>query len=204
MIELFKNFALTEKSVRLLKQDNQYTFDVDVKLTKPQIKKISQNLFKAEVLSVNTHRPPRKQGYKPSTKRAIIKVKKIDELFPFPFAYEISTPKQKVKETENPSTSPSADKISTTNTRPSANEISTPKQKVKKTENPSTSPSADEINTTEQKVKETENPSTWLFEYEKKQGSTTNRKIRRIKEELKKAKQKAKMKKKKGFGRPNP
>jgi large subunit ribosomal protein L23 len=83
MIELFKNFVLTEKSVRLMEKYDQYTFDVDVKLTKPQIKKLSQDMFKVEVLSVNTHRPPRRkrrlgmsQGYKPSIKRVIIKVKK--------------------------------------------------------------------------------------------------------------------------------
>ena len=87
MIELFKNFVQTEKSVRLAEKYDQYTFDVDVKLTKPQIKKISQDIFSVEVLSVNTHRRPRKkrrlglsQGYKPSRKRVIIKVKKTEEL----------------------------------------------------------------------------------------------------------------------------
>ena len=86
MIELFKNFVLTEKSVRLMDKYDQYTFDVDVKLTKPQIKKLSQDMFKVDVLSVNTHRPPRKkrrlgisQGYKPCRKRVIIKVKKTDK-----------------------------------------------------------------------------------------------------------------------------
>jgi large subunit ribosomal protein L23 len=87
MIQLFKNLVLTEKSVRLIMKYNQYTFDVDVKLTKPQIKKISQNVFKGEVLSVNTHRPPRKkrrlglsQGYKPSKKRVIIKFKNVERI----------------------------------------------------------------------------------------------------------------------------
>jgi large subunit ribosomal protein L23 len=86
MIELFKNFVLTEKSVRLMEKYDQYTFDVDVKLTKPQIKKLSQDIFKVEVLSVNTHRPPRKkrrlgisQGYKPSRKRVILKVRKTNK-----------------------------------------------------------------------------------------------------------------------------
>lgn len=86
MIELFKKLVRTEKSVRLTEKYNQYTFDVDVKLTKPQIKKLSEEFFNVEVLSVNTHRRPRKkrrlgmsQGYKPSRKRVIIKVKKTDE-----------------------------------------------------------------------------------------------------------------------------
>jgi len=39
MIELVKYPVLTEKSVRLM-DSNQYTFDVDFRLTKPQIKKL--------------------------------------------------------------------------------------------------------------------------------------------------------------------
>jgi large subunit ribosomal protein L23 len=88
MIELFKNYVLTEKSCRLVDKYNQYTFDVDVKLTKPQIKKLTQDLFKVEVLSVNTHLRPRKkkrlgmsQGYKPALKRVIIKLKKTENPF---------------------------------------------------------------------------------------------------------------------------
>nr|YP_010732103.1 ribosomal protein L23 [Massjukichlorella minus]WDY13017.1 ribosomal protein L23 [Massjukichlorella minus] len=81
MIELVKHPILTEKSVRLI-EANQYTFDVDLKLTKPQIKKLIKDIFQVDVLSVNTHRPPRKQkrlgmnqGYKASNKRVIITIK---------------------------------------------------------------------------------------------------------------------------------
>ncbi len=45
IIELVKYPVLTEKSVRLL-DVNQYTFDIDVKLTKPQIKNLIQETFK--------------------------------------------------------------------------------------------------------------------------------------------------------------
>ena len=62
---------------------NQYTFDVDLKLTKPQIKTLVEQLFQVEVIGVNTHRPPRKnrrmgytQGKKASYKRVIISVKR--------------------------------------------------------------------------------------------------------------------------------
>ena len=82
MIELVKHPVFTEKSVRLI-ADNQYTFDVDVALTKPEIKRVIGQIFKVDVVSVNTHRPPRKKrrlgittGFKSSKKRVIITIKK--------------------------------------------------------------------------------------------------------------------------------
>ncbi len=81
MIELLKYPVLTEKSVRLM-DSNQYTFDVDLRLNKGQIKKLIEELFQITVVAVNTHRPPRKkkrlgyaQGYKNTYKRVIITVK---------------------------------------------------------------------------------------------------------------------------------
>ena len=77
MIELVKCPVVTEKSVRLLEK-NQYTFDVDLKLTKPQIKQLIEELFQVKVMAVNTHRPPKKKrgrGYTAARKRAIITVK---------------------------------------------------------------------------------------------------------------------------------
>ncbi len=87
MIQLLKKYILTEKSCRLM-ESNQYTFDVDVKLTKTEIKKIIKEMFQVDVLSVNTHRPPRKKkgfgmskGYKSSIKRVIVKIKSNEPLF---------------------------------------------------------------------------------------------------------------------------
>ena len=60
MIDLVKYPVLTEKSVRLI-ENNQYTFDVDLRLSKPQIKQLFEELFKVNVIGVNTHRPPRKK-----------------------------------------------------------------------------------------------------------------------------------------------
>ena len=78
MIDAVKYPILTEKSMRLI-DSNQYTFDMDDRLTKTQIKQIIQELFKVSVVAVNTHRPPRKkrrvgtrQGFKSSYKRVII------------------------------------------------------------------------------------------------------------------------------------
>ncbi len=66
----------TEKATRLI-ENNQFTFDVDVRLTKPQIKKIIEDFFNVKVLALNTHRPPRKfkrLGSSPSFKRVILTV----------------------------------------------------------------------------------------------------------------------------------
>ena len=81
MIDLLKYPILTEKSVRLMDY-NQYTFDMDIRLTKTQIKEVIKEAFNVSVVAVNTHRPPRKkrrvgarQGYKSAYKRVIITLK---------------------------------------------------------------------------------------------------------------------------------
>ena len=81
MIDAVKYPILTEKSLRLV-DSNQYTFDMDDRLTKTQIKQLVQEIFKVSVVAVNTHRPPRKkrrvgarQGFKTAYKRVIITVK---------------------------------------------------------------------------------------------------------------------------------
>ena len=82
MIDLVKYPVLTEKTAVILSNNRQYTFDVDKSLTKTQIKKLFENLFEVDVISVNTHIPPRRtvrvglaRGYRPSYKRAIITLK---------------------------------------------------------------------------------------------------------------------------------
>lgn len=81
IIDLVKYPVLTEKSVQLM-QNAQYTFDVDLKLNKLQIKKLIQELFQVDVLAVNTHRPPRKKkilgtskGHSSRYKRVIVTLK---------------------------------------------------------------------------------------------------------------------------------
>jgi len=72
LINLVKNVVLTEKSVRLI-ENNQYTFDVESKLTKPQIKKIIECFFDVKISSVNTHIIPQKK--RKGIKRVIITLK---------------------------------------------------------------------------------------------------------------------------------
>ena len=81
MIPLF-----TEKSARIL-ENNQYTFDVDPSLSKPEIRHIIEESFQVKVLSINTHRPPRKnrrlgqyQGYSTQVKRVIFTLRPEDSI----------------------------------------------------------------------------------------------------------------------------
>jgi len=87
MIDLVKYPVITEKTYLSLYKNRQYTFDIDKRLTKTQIKKLFSNLFKVTVIAVNTHIPPRKQirvgvaqGFRPTYKRAIITLKQGDSI----------------------------------------------------------------------------------------------------------------------------
>jgi large subunit ribosomal protein L23 len=81
-IDLIKYPVITQKTYIALAVNRQYTFDVDVRLTKTQIQKLFENLFEVNVISVNTHIPPRKKirvgaanGFRPRYKRAILTLK---------------------------------------------------------------------------------------------------------------------------------
>jgi len=82
MIDLIKRPYLTDKSLALIEKD-QYTFEVDVKLTKSQIKTFIEQRFQVKVKKVNTHIPPRKTkkvgsyvGKARRQKRAIVTLEK--------------------------------------------------------------------------------------------------------------------------------
>jgi large subunit ribosomal protein L23 len=87
LIDLVKYPVITEKTYLSLYKNRQYTFDIDKRLTKTQIKKLFISLFKVDVIAVNTHIPPRKkirvgasQGFRPTYKRAIITLKEGDSI----------------------------------------------------------------------------------------------------------------------------
>lgn len=82
MADLIKYPVVTEKTYLAMFKNRQYTFDVDIRLTKPQIKNLFENLFQVNVIGINTHRPPRKQvrvgtiyGYRSRYKRVILTLK---------------------------------------------------------------------------------------------------------------------------------
>jgi len=72
---------VTEKSMNLL-ADNKYTFLVDKKANKSEIKSAIENIFKVKVQSVNTmnikgkpKRMGRYEGKKPDRKKAVVTLK---------------------------------------------------------------------------------------------------------------------------------
>ena len=77
MLDLVKYPVIsTEKATRLI-ENNQFSFDVDVRLTKTQIRKLVEEFFNVKVLAVNTHRPPRKNkrlSTRLNSKRVIITI----------------------------------------------------------------------------------------------------------------------------------
>lgn len=82
MVDFVKYPVVTEKTYQMFFKNRQYTFDVDLRLTKPQIKKLFEQLFQVNVIGINTHRPPRQKrgssvtkGYKSRYKRIIVTLK---------------------------------------------------------------------------------------------------------------------------------
>jgi large subunit ribosomal protein L23 len=55
MEHIIKHPLATEKSIRLMEAENKLVFVVDKKATKQEIKKAIEQMFKAKVVSVNTH-----------------------------------------------------------------------------------------------------------------------------------------------------
>jgi large subunit ribosomal protein L23 len=69
------------KAIRLLEK-RQYTFDVDVKATKTEVKRWIEGFFSVKVIGMNSHRPPKKKkrigsviGYPVRYKRMIVTLK---------------------------------------------------------------------------------------------------------------------------------
>nr|YP_010932371.1 ribosomal protein L23 [Hormidiella parvula]WKT06016.1 ribosomal protein L23 [Hormidiella parvula] len=80
MRDVIRRAIFTAQSARLLER-NQYTFEVDPRATKPEIKSFVESAFKVKVVSVNTHRLPNKKtrlgglvGQKSRHKRAIVTI----------------------------------------------------------------------------------------------------------------------------------
>ena len=61
--DVLKKPILTEKSLRLMDEENKYTFDVDVRCNKVEIKEAVEKLFNVKVEKVNV------MNIRPKTKR---------------------------------------------------------------------------------------------------------------------------------------
>ena len=77
--EIIKKPIITEKSMLLVEEQNKYTFSVDKRANKIQIKKAIEELFNVKVVKVNViNTTPKKkrvgqyQGFKPQLTKAIV------------------------------------------------------------------------------------------------------------------------------------
>lgn len=78
LLDLIKYPIITDKTTKLL-EDNQYSFAVNRKANKLEIKEAIEYLFNVKVKKVNTCNTPHKKrtvgkfiGYKPNYKKAIV------------------------------------------------------------------------------------------------------------------------------------
>ncbi len=81
--EIIKRPIITEKSMQLVEKENKYTFVVDKRANKIQIKKAVEELFEVKVLSVNVlnlkpkkKRVGRYEGYKSEIAKAVVTLDK--------------------------------------------------------------------------------------------------------------------------------
>ena len=81
-MEVLISPILSEKSVALKDTQNRYTFKVNPKANKSEIKKAIETLFKVKVTAVRTanlpgklHKVGRYEGYRSDWKKAIVTVK---------------------------------------------------------------------------------------------------------------------------------
>ncbi len=88
--DLVRRPLITEKATRLL-EENKYTFEVDPRATKTQIRAAIEDLFEVKVIKVNTMNPPEKSrrvgrfmGHRPHYKRAVVTLAPGDSITLFP------------------------------------------------------------------------------------------------------------------------
>jgi large subunit ribosomal protein L23 len=79
--DILKAPIITEQSTKLIESQNKYTFKVDRKANKVEIKKAIETIFNVNVLSVNTinvlpkfKRMGKHEGYKSAYKKAVVKL----------------------------------------------------------------------------------------------------------------------------------
>ncbi len=85
--EIIKRPLITEKSMQLVEQQNKYTFEVDKRANKIQIKKAIEELFDVTVTKVNViNTTPKKKrvgqysGYKNELTKAVVTLAQDDKI----------------------------------------------------------------------------------------------------------------------------
>ncbi|MEM9946329.1 MAG: 50S ribosomal protein L23 [Cyanobacteria bacterium P01_D01_bin.36] len=88
--DIIRKPLITEKATIAL-ENNQYTFEVAPKATKPQIKDAVEKLFDVKVVGISTQNPPRKKrrvgqfiGHRAAYKRAVVTLAPDDSITLFP------------------------------------------------------------------------------------------------------------------------
>jgi len=89
LTQIIKKPIITEKSTHLVTEENRYTFQVDKRVTKSQIKKAVELLFGVHVVGVKTVNIPgqtqrvgrtRRLVKLPGFKKAVIEIKKGEKI----------------------------------------------------------------------------------------------------------------------------
>jgi large subunit ribosomal protein L23 len=90
LADIIRRPLVTEKATLLL-ENNQYSFEVDPKAAKPEIKAAVEELFNVRVVGVSTQNPPRKKrrvgkfmGHRAQYKRAVVTLALGDSITLFP------------------------------------------------------------------------------------------------------------------------
>ncbi|PSN19975.1 50S ribosomal protein L23 [filamentous cyanobacterium CCP5] len=90
LADVIRRPLVTEKATLQL-ENNQYTFEVHPKASKPQIKSAIEELFDVKVTGISTSNPPRKKrrmgrflGHRAAYKRAIVTLAPGDSITLFP------------------------------------------------------------------------------------------------------------------------
>ncbi|MFA7054983.1 MAG: 50S ribosomal protein L23 [Acholeplasmataceae bacterium] len=79
--DIIKAPIITEQSTKLIESQNKYTFKVDRKANKVEIKKAIETIFDVKVIAVNTvnvlpkfKRMGKYEGYKSAYKKAVVQL----------------------------------------------------------------------------------------------------------------------------------
>lgn len=90
LADVIRKPIITEKATNAIEL-NQYTFEVDHRAEKPDIKSAVESLFNVKVISVNTMNPPRRTrrvgkfaGKRSQVKKAIVRLAEGDSIKLFP------------------------------------------------------------------------------------------------------------------------
>ncbi len=92
LADVIRRPLITEKATRAL-EFNQYTFEVDPRAAKPEIKAAVEHLFEVRVVGVSTMNPPRRSrrvgrfaGKRAQVKKAVVRLAEGDAIQLFPEA----------------------------------------------------------------------------------------------------------------------